>query len=202
MQQVIKLVVVIFLATGLLTSKNAISADDKGQYGVRGAGLTSCAIYEKERNLKSEVYFIIASWMDGYITGTNQWAHDTYDMFPFQSTELITSIISAHCQKNPNDRVYPVLRDLIEKINNNRLTNKSKKVDVGVNERTTELYGEIVIRIKTKLKQAGYYDGRLNSIYDDVTIEAMKKFQGSIDFNQTGFPDQLTLWRLLEPVGR
>ena len=92
MKNVIKLFAIFLLLSGMFSSKSAISADNEGQHGVRGAGLTSCAIYEKERNLKSQVYFIIASWMDGYITGTNQWANDTYDIFPFQSTELITSI--------------------------------------------------------------------------------------------------------------
>ncbi len=200
MKYAIKSLVILGLFTGTLVSKGATAADKEGQYGVRGAGLTSCAVYEKERNLQSQVYFIIASWMDGYITGTNQWANDTYDILPFQTTELITSIISSHCKKNPADRIYPVLRDLIKKISQNRLSKKSEKIDVTVDERTTKLYVEIIIRLKTKLKQAGYYDGDINSTFDGETIEAMQKFQGSIDFKQTGFPDQLTLWRLLNPT--
>lgn len=199
MQLIINVFAVALLLIGLLVSKSSQSADDEGQYGVRGAGLTTCAVYETERNLKSQVYYIIASWMDGYITGTNQWADDTYDIFPFQTTELITSIISSHCQNNPDDRIYPVLNNLMEKISNNRLSKKSSKVDVGAGKRTTKLYAEIVKRIKVKLTQSGYYKGEINSQYDGETIEAMKAFQESLDFNPTGFPDQLTLWRLLNP---
>lgn len=187
------------LFISIFTSKYALAADDKGQHGVRGAGLVSCAVYEKERNLKSQVYLILASWMDGYITGTNQWADDTYDVMPFQTTEFIANIISYHCKKNPTDRIFPVLRDLIKKISKSRLSNKSDKIEVGVGDRNTKLYVEVVIRLKTELKRAGYYHGEINNIYDGETIKAMKEFQGSLDFNQTGFPDQLTLWRLLKP---
>ena len=70
---------------------------------------------------------------------------------------------------------------------------------MGVGERTTKLYIEVVIRLKEKLKQTGHYHGDINSVYDGATIEAIKTYQGSIGFNQTGFPDQLTLWRLLNP---
>lgn len=37
--------------------------------------------------------------------------------------------------------------------------------------------GDEVKQIQTKLKRWGYYDGEINGIYDNETIEAVKYFQ-------------------------
>ena len=103
-------IVCAIVLTSLLSSQEAFAADDKGQFGVRGAGIISCAIYEKEREAQSEVYLITAAWVDGYITGTNQHMPSTYDLMSFETTELLTAILAEHCKKNPADTVFSVLK--------------------------------------------------------------------------------------------
>ena len=183
--------------TSILHTQEAVAADSKGQFGVRGVGLISCAIYEKEREARSEVYLITAGWIDGYITGTNQHSSETYDLLSFETTELLTVILAKHCKKNPADTIFPVLKNLFVKLNQDRLQFQSKKTEVIVGERKTSLYVEVVKRIQTKLASSGFYKGKVDGNYEQSSIDAMKAFQRSVQFNPTGFPDQATLWRLL-----
>lgn len=183
--------------SSLLSSQEAFAADDKGQFGVRGAGLISCAIYEKEREAQSEIYLITAAWVDGYITGINQHLPATYDLMSFETTELLAAILAEHCKKNPADTVFSVLKNLFDKLHQDRLQLHSNKTEVVVGERKASLYVEVLKRIQKKLFSAGFYKGEIDGIYSPSTIEAMKEFQRSVKYNPTGFPDQMTLWRLL-----
>ena len=181
---------------GFLLTQVAAAADDKGQYGVRGAALVSCSIFEKEREARSEVYRVLAAWMDGYITGTNQHADGTYDTASFESTELLTALISEHCKKHPETPVFAVLKSLVGEFAKNRLRAPSRKIEIVIGDRRVLLYEEVVKRVKRKLAKAGFYVGDINSAYGPQIQEAMQAFQESIALQPTGFPDQLTLWRL------
>lgn len=174
----------------------AVAADAKGQYGVRGAALASCAMYEKERAARSEIYRMIASWMDGYITGINQSAGDTYDIASFESTELLTALVSEHCKNNPETTVFAAVNALTGQFAANRLRAPSDKVEVSVGDNSVLLYEEALRRVQEKLAEAGHYDGKIDGTYDAQTQQAMQAYQESIEFRPTGFPDQLTLWRL------
>lgn len=177
-------------------AQTAGAADPYGQYGVRGAALVPCSIYERERQAESEVYRVIASWMDGYITAINQHVDDTYDVASFESTELLAAVVSEHCKKNPDAAVFAVVKSLLEQFAENRLRRSSKKVEVAVGEYRVMLYEEVLERIQQRLADAGHYQGRLDGIYDAEMQASMRAFQESIELEPTGFPDQLTLYRL------
>jgi len=139
---------------------------------------------------------MIASWMDGYITAISQHVPDTYDAASFESTELITALVSESCKKNPQTSVFVVVNSLMELIAVNRLQKKSQKIDIAIGEYNVLLYKEVVRRIKEKLLEAGYYNGEVNEMFDADAEKAMQAYQESIEFEPTGFPDQLTLYRL------
>lgn len=181
----------------LLINQGAIAADQHGQFGVRGAGLISCQIYVHERKAKADVYLMTAGWVDGYITATNQYADDTYDIMSFETTELLTEVLDKHCKNNPNDNVFAVLKSLLTKLRNDRLHEHSKKTDVIIGERTISLYVETLKRVQQKLAATGLYRGKIDGVYGEAMIDAMKNYQSAIKFKPTGFPDQATLWRLL-----
>jgi len=190
-------VVLILLVLSLLITQGAFASDDKGQYALRGAGLLTCAIYEKEREAKSEAYLMTAGWIDGYLTGSNQYAPKTYDLLSFETTELITAILAKHCKNNPTDRVFAVLNSLLTKLHQDRMQSFSKKAEVAVGDRKIVLYVEVLKRIQKALASKGLYKGRISGNYDQATTAAMKDFQDSVKLKPTGFPDQITLWRLL-----
>lgn len=181
----------------LLAVPAAQGADDKKQFGVRGAGLMSCQMYERAREERSEIYLVAAAWMDGYVTSTNMHADDTYDALPFETTELLAAVIGEHCKKNPNDRLFPVLKNLLEKLHDDRLRSASDKTEIVVGERKVSVYTEVLTRIQQRLSKAGFYQGKIDGDYGAATISAMKAFQRSVNFKPSGFPDQVTLWRLL-----
>jgi len=184
-------------AVSLALAPGVTAADDKGQFGVRGAGLVKCAVYESEREARSQIYQIVAAWMDGYITGSNQHADDTYDIVSFESTELLAAIVSENCKKNPEAPVFAVLRAVVAQAGKQRLRSPSKKVEVAVGERKVLLYEEVLRRVQQKLAAAGFYRGPIDGIYNATTQKAMQAYQTSAKLQPTGFPDQVTLWRLL-----
>ncbi len=195
-RQIKWLSIAVTAVAALLLSQGGVAADDKGQFGVRGAGLIPCALYVQERQAKADVYLMTAAWVDGYITATNQYSADTYDMLSFETTELLAAILGEHCKKHPADRVFPVLKGLLAKLHQDRLQQHSNKVEVVVGERKASLYVDVLKRIQARLASAGFYNGKIDADYGQASIEAMKAFQGSIGFKATGFPDQMTLWRL------
>lgn len=181
----------------LLLAQAVAAADGKGQFGVRGAGLITCAVYEREREARSPVYHVVGAWLDGYVTGINQYADATYDVLSFESTELLAALVSENCRKNPDAVVFAVLRAVVEQAGKNRLRSPSRKVEVTVDERKVLLYDETLKRIQQALASRGFYRGPVTGTYDESTQKAMKAFQSSSKLQPTGFPDQLTLWRLL-----
>jgi hypothetical protein len=188
---------VFFAAALLLFAADARPADKDGQYAIRGAGLISCAIYNQERAARSNVYLVTAAWVDGYITGINQYAPQTYDVLSFEGTELLMSILTEHCKSNPTDPVFGVLASLFRKLWPDRVTGKSEKTTIVMAERDARHYVELIKRAQKKLRAKRFYSGAISGNYSPQTVEAMKRYQKSIGFDPTGFPDQLTLWRLM-----
>nr|WP_224746932.1 peptidoglycan-binding domain-containing protein [Pelovirga terrestris] len=107
------------------------------------------------------------------------------------------AILDNHCQKNPSDPIFGVLVNLFKKLWPDRLIDKSDKTTIAIGEREARHYVESIGRVQNRLQAAGFYKDPRNNEYSPQTLEAMKKFQTSIGFEPTGFPDQLTLWRLM-----
>ncbi|MGY5453488.1 peptidoglycan-binding domain-containing protein [Agarivorans sp. MS3-6] len=178
------------------TAFMAKAADINGHFGVRGAGLVSCNLYQAERKAKSTAYHVIAAWMDGYITASNQYALDVYDVASFESTELIASIVNEHCVKHPEAIVFSVVNSLIKQLSLTSIKTASNKVVINAENREVLLYEELIVRMLSELASIGFYHGDINSEFNNEAENSIKKFQSSVGLNPTGFPDQITLWRL------
>lgn len=184
----------------LILCNSALAADKKGQFAIRGGGLLTCDIYLYEKTLKSQLYFMTAAWIDGYISASNQFMLDTYDIMSFEKTELLTAVIGEHCKKNPSDTIFAVINNLNGKLKSDRLINKSEKRDIIAGERKITLYIKTLTNMQKVLSELGYYSGEINADYNESTIKALKAYQESINFEVTGFPDQMTLWRLFRTI--
>lgn len=181
----------------LSTIQTTYAADKYGQFGVRGAGLISCAVYVNERKAQADVYLMTAAWIDGYITATNENRVNTYDILSFETTELLTEVINKHCQNNPNDVIFTVIKSLFIKLQKDRLQLNSKKIGVSIGHREVFLYESTIKKIQQRLHSLGFYKGKIDSSFGKLMIESLKQYQLSIRFHPTGFPDQATLWHLL-----
>lgn len=180
----------------LLISPLSWSATAGGQYGVRGAALVPCSVFEQERRAQSELYRMLSSWIDGYISGVNQQAHGVFDVSSFESTELLSALLNEHCSKNPHNTLFSVVTLLVDKIAANQLPEYSEKITVTQGKRKVMLYRETLRRMQAKLSSSGLYKGEEDGIYSPQLKKSIMAYQKSINFNPSGFPDQLTLWRL------
>lgn len=189
------LIVLLSVSIPLLFTQN-LKADSNGLYGIRGAGLVTCSIYNQEREIQSQVYHMLASWMDGYITATNQHSKDTYDIASFESTEFLAALVHEHCKMHPETIVFSIVSSLTRQFSKNKLDSPSKKIEIVIGDRHVLLYQEVIVRMLKKLSQLGFYQGEFKTEFNLSVQKAIQAYQTSINFKATGFPDQLTLWRL------
>lgn len=180
----------------LLAATQALAADGNGTFSIEGAGALTCRSFLNERDLKSNLYYMIGGWLDGYVTSYNEHVADTYDITTFESAELLSDVIYNHCKDHLDDRLYSVVNSICVKLAPDRLKSKSPAVAIRVGERQGTLYEDVVQRLQRELERRGLL-AKASGTFDDQTIDAVKRFQASIKFDPTGYPDQATLWRLL-----
>lgn len=188
----------LFVAVALLVQGAIVSAADQdGLFSIRGAGLLTCKTYVEEREAASDAYVMIGGWLDGYITAVNELSAQTFDVLPYESTELLTILIDRHCEDNPSDILFAVTNSLLAKLFDDRLQSSSAFVDVRVGVDQVRLYTNIIERIQTALTAAGFLDDGAAGRWNLETQDALARYQESEGMEGTGFPDQATLWSLL-----
>lgn len=181
----------------LLTPLTLAAADKEGNFAVEGAGLASCENFVAERAKKSNVYWMFGGWLDGYVTAINQFAPDTYDITPWETTDLLTALIENHCKQNPNHNFFFVANALAGRLMEERLQSKSPPVEAKAGNQSTMVYQETLRRAQQALKDRGHYSGTIDGLYGPQTQKALETFQQKQGLQVTGLPDQLTLLRLL-----
>lgn len=184
------------LAAWLLFSTPVIAADASGNFAVRGAGLIDCATFLQEKEQQTEAYVMIGGWIDGYLTAFNQVNERTYDITPFQSTEMLVTIIDNHCRNFGDHRLFTVLTSIADQLQEDRLNQRSELITIRVDDKDTRLYKETIRRMQLKLQEDGHHKEAATGRYDSATLDAVKSYQQSIGYVPTGFPDQATLWKL------
>lgn len=175
----------------------AHAEDSSGKFAVKGAGTLPCKVLTAEREKKSNGYFLIGGWVEGYLSAHNRYVDDTFDITSFESTELLLAVIGDHCAKHPEDRLYPVVNALVQKLADDRLKTTSERIRIGEGTRATLLYQSTIRRIQEALTARQFYQGEADGVFSEATKTALAAFQKDIQFEPTGFPDQATLWRLL-----
>lgn len=173
------------------------AADDSGQFALKGAGLLPCEVYAAERDKRSTTYYLIGGWVEGYVSGYNRFAADTYDITSYESLELLLNIMQQHCQKRPKDRLYPLVNSILADLHAKRIKSQVDSVEIKLGKRKTYLYRETIRRMQGELADRKLYQGSIDGRFSAETSKALAAFQTDIKFTATGFPDQATLWRLL-----
>lgn len=186
------------LATALaLPAGIAGAADENGKFALKGAGFLPCQVYVQERERRSSVYYMVAGWIEGFISAHNRYTPETYDVTSFESGELLLGVVQNHCESHPNDQLYQVLGSMISQLHPDRVVKESPKVAIAEGERSAELYRDTIEKMQRQLTTLGLYKGPVDGRFTDATRAALQAFQSDIGFEMTGFPDQTTLWRLL-----
>ncbi|MDX1654208.1 MAG: peptidoglycan-binding protein, partial [Candidatus Competibacteraceae bacterium] len=122
-------------------------ADPEGNFAVKGAGLATCEAFLKERENKSNYYFMFGGWLDGYVTAVNQLVPETFDIAPWESTDALAALIENHCRRNPEDNFFMVANALAGTLMRDRLQQSSEPVEASVGDQKVMLYKSVMRRV-------------------------------------------------------
>jgi hypothetical protein len=183
----------------LLPAHPLKAADQNHQFAALGGGVVSCARFLEARQAKDKEYFMLGGWVDGYLTARNQLSPETFTLTPWQSTDLLMGLLAQYCGKNPD---APLLRGVMlmaEALKTQRLKSASERVKVRIGSLSHDFFREVLVQMQTRLTRAGYYKGSASGDFNAETIAAMKQFQRANGLEASGFPDQKTLLKLMNP---
>lgn len=190
------LILLFFLKIIFLTSFHVNGADMNNRFAASGAGVATCSRFVEARTAKSEEYFLFGGWVDGYFSARNQFEKETYTLLPWQSIDVLSGFLTDYCNKNPQHAFQRAVMVMAQALIPDRLTKSSKRIAVAVGPYKSDFFVEVLIRLQKKLTALGFYHGTQNGQYDDDTASALRYFQKKNAIAVTGFPDQLTLYRL------
>ena len=173
------------------------AADEKGQFAIKGVGLATCERFVEARKAQSREYFQFGGWINGYLSSTNRYERETFDLAPWQSTGLLAGWIARFCQRNPEVPFVRAMAALVNNLGKERLATRSETVEARVGDATIQIYETTLRRVQERLSQRGYYEGETSGEFDHQTQEALERFQREAGLQPTGLPDQASLSRLL-----
>lgn len=181
----------------LAFSSGTLAADSEGRFMVKGAGTAPCSQFLAAQQARNSEFVSFAGWVDGYLTHANQRESTTFDIAPWQGTELLLAAISGKCRKDPALSFHQAVYQVVEGMAPGRLQVKSEVVTARSGEQSVVLYREVVLRLQQRLRLRGFLDRDPTGDFDSATAEAVRAFQASRNLPPSGLPDQVTLANLL-----
>jgi len=173
----------------------AQAADENETYAVKGAGVSYCSTFVESMQSRDKNYFVYGGWIEGYLTGLNQQLANTFDLAPWQTTELMLRIIEPICQQNPKQQFHNVMKAMAGEFSQHKVSQSGNYIQIEADK--SLVFQEVIItRIKATLVEKGFYKGDDDFGWGEAVIAAVKDFQRSQGLEETGLPDQLTLYKL------
>lgn len=191
---------VLIVATVFLVAASGASASDReGRFALKGAGAGSCADYIRvARNEDSQLRQYVG-WANGYFSRLNQTDIDTFDILPWQSSQLLYLLLADYCSKNPGTNFGAAVYSLSKTLRAQRLAEKSPMETYSVEDTEVSLYREVMRRMQQRLNTVAQAGLEVNGDLNAETIEALKKFQAVHGLEPTGVPEEPTLLQLFYP---
>ena len=196
------MVIRILMLVGLLfAALPAFAADSTSRFALRGAGLAKCEQFLKALQERQENVLVAGSWIEGYITAVNQFTPETFDIAPWQSTQVLLGLVSRNCERNPQANVFQIVDSMRKYLQPTRLQGQSERILAEAGTNKFYLYRETMKDVQQKLIDQGFLTGAADGQYGPNTRSALEAFQKAQQIEPTGLPDQNTLLRLLTPQG-
>lgn len=181
----------------MLFCSSASAADDTGRFVVEGVGRIDCARFLDEQSKNSPVFHAVFGWIDGYSTAFNTLRPDTFDVTPWETTELLLLKLSHHCGTRPQDRIGDAVAALFRTLEPNRLQAWSEPSQARNGDSVVVLYTEVFRRIGAALTKLGLLPEGDRQVFDQAMGLALMEFQRGAGLPASGLPDQPTLNALL-----
>lgn len=192
MKKPLSLVILGVLAPGFLQAMDA-----EGNFAIKGAGATSCEQYTQALEAEARELYLFAGWIDGYLTGVNQFQEQTFDTSPWQTTELLAQLLGQYCQRNPEVQFMFAATQMLRSMFPARLRTSSEPVEMESDANTAFLYKTVLQRVQEALAERGH-DVATDGAFGPQTERALEAFQRDNEIAVTGLPDQRTLLVLLK----
>jgi len=197
MQSRLAPVLIVSLALGIPLTARA--DDGQGRFAIKGIGAYPCKTYLEERKKGGENAYMFGGWIYGYLTASNQFQSDTFDLAPWENLDTLALYLDSYCQANPDTSFAQAMFNMTRALTDARLKTPSNPQQIGNAERQLVVYQEVVQRVQQKLTELAHFKGEANGIYDEATRDALNTYQSANQLEVTGLPDQPTLHKLLRP---
>ena len=173
------------------------AVDEDREFAIKGLGLANCERFVEARNAQSREYFRFGGWINGYLSATNRYEGQTFDVAPWQSTGLLAGWLARFCENNPDVPFVRAMAMMVNALGKERLTTRSERVEARVGDATVHVYESVLRRVQERLSEEGHYEGAATGNFDNQTQDALERFQRDAGLEPTGLPDQATLAKLL-----
>lgn len=190
-KNLISLAILGLFAPGLLHAM-----DGEGDFAIKGAGVTSCAQYTKVLDAESSELYLFVGWIDGYLTGVNQFQRETFDVAPWQATQLLAQLLGQYCRRDPEAQFMFAATRMLQSMFPARLRTSSEIVEMESGADVAFLYKAVLQRVQEALVERGH-EIDTDGAYGPQTQRALEAVQRENEINVSGLPDQQTLMLLL-----
>lgn len=113
------------MASSLVFSGAARSADAEGNYAVWGEGGLSCFQYNQMRTKEDDA--MMKAFLRGYLTAYNTLSGDTYSITGPHKMPEIMEILDSHCEEKAMDSFDRAIQFMITKIEDERYRTPKQK---------------------------------------------------------------------------
>ncbi len=186
----------------VIWSSAARAADDNGKFAIRGAGLQTCSGAVNAFDTSSPDLALYAGWIDGYLTGVNQFREDTFEMAPWQTANTLLALTVEVCRNEADDvKFMAVFVRLLRDFSAARLRAETPLTGVFRGSQRLALYATTIEAVERTLLELGHDPGEVDGVFTEETSDALVAFQTDRQIQTTGLPDQQTLFALFVRSG-
>ena len=151
----------------------------------------------RAHELKEKEWYVFYGWLDGYLSALNEKSTGTFDVAPWQSTELIAEIVRSTCQRDKEQHFFPLVRSVVLSLQKHKLESVEAKKAIEVGNNTALIYPSTVRQAQVALAGRGHFKGTPSGTFDAETRAAIEAFQAKHAIPVNGLPGPVTLWALL-----
>lgn len=173
----------------------ARAADSNGSFGADGIGGQPCKLFTDAADRKDQVMVAAFSgWVGGYATAYNALTPDTFDITPWQSSDLILAKLDRHCRAFPDKPFVEAVAALYSVLHPARMTQPSPIISMSAGGKTQPLPAEVLSRVRKLIESdRGQPLTTPEGTFDDAFSKALVEYQTQKGLPQSGLADQPTL---------